>query len=478
MMADQEIASVGVKAGSGLPVPRRYWAIAALSLGTVLTVVDGAIATVALPTIARDLHVDGSSAVLVVTVYQLVLVMTLLPCSALGDLVGLKRLYQAGQALFTIATILCFFANSLPFLLVVRALQAVGGAAALSVMQALMRTIYPSEHLGRGLGFNSVIVSISAAVAPTLGGLILSWGSWPWVFAAAAPFGIVSLLLGRWTMPDVPPTPGRYDLAGAMLNMATFGLIFAGLGAVVHGGSPVVALAITAIGVIFGVLLVRHALNEPKPILPVDLLARPVLALSTAGAFFCFIASMLPSLSLPFRLQHDYGFTPREIGAMIAPWPLSIMIMAPISGILSDRYPAGLLGAIGMAVAAVAMVCLAFLPAHLTYLDMLWRMLLCGCGFALFFAPNMRLVVGSAPRHRAASAGGLISTTRLTGQTLGATLVAALLAFGLQSTAIPCLIGAGLLVIAGGLSLARLSPEIRNPRGEAETAAHSGAGGV
>lgn len=463
------MSSIGIP-GAGLPVPRRYWAIIALSMGTVLTVIDGAIATVALPTIARDLHVDGSAAVLVVTVYQLVLVMTLLPCSALGDLVGLKRLYQAGQLLFTVATALCFFAESLPFLLVVRALQAVGAGAALSVMQALLRNIYPQQHLGRGLGINSVIVSISAAIAPTVGGLILSAAPWPWVFAAAAPFGVLSLLLGRAALPDVPGRGGGYDLAGAMLNMATFGLVFAGLEALVHGGSPVVSLAIVAIGAIFGLLLVRHALREPKPILPVDLLARPVLALSTAGAFFCFIASMLPSLSLPFRLQHVYHLSPREIGAMIAPWPLTIMVMAPLSGMLSDRYPAGLLGAIGMAIAAVAMIFLGFLPTHLTYLDMLWRMMLCGAGFALFFAPNMRLVVGSAPRDRAASAGGLISTTRLTGQTLGATLVAAMLALGLESTAVPCLIGAGLLVIAALLSIARLHPEIRSP-GRVETAA-------
>jgi DHA2 family multidrug resistance protein-like MFS transporter len=468
-MADLEAAITEKPGGTGVPLPMRYWAIVALSLGTVLTVIDGAIATVALPTIASDLKVDGSSAVLVVTVYQLVLVMTLLPCSALGDLIGLKKVYQAGQLLFTIATALCFFAHSLPFLLVVRALQALGGAAALSVMQAMMRSIYPSAHLGRGLAVNGVIVSVSAALAPTVGGLILGAAPWPWVFAAAAPFGILSLLLGRIALPDVPAREGGYDLAGAVLNMATFGLVFAGLEAAVHGDSPVVALAIVAIGIVFGILLVRHALKEAKPILPVDLLIRPVIALSTGGAFFCFIASMLPSLSLPFRLQHVYGLSPREIGAIIAPWPLTIMVVSPIAGILSDRYPAGILGAIGMAIAAVAMVFLGFLPEHLTYVSILWRMVMCGAGFALFFAPNMRLVVGSAPRDRAASAGGLISTTRLTGQTLGATLVAAMLALGMEATAVPCLIGAGLLVLAGICSAARLRPEVRNPAGD-ETA--------
>ncbi len=156
-------------AADGLPKPRRFVAIGAISFGTALVVIDGAIATVALPTIARrprrrQLR-DGADR----HHLQLVLVMTLLPFSALGDRVGHRRLYQYGQAVFTIATILCFFAKSLPFLLVVRAVQALGAAAALSVSQAMIRSIYPSNHLGRGIGVNSVVVSISGALAPTLG---------------------------------------------------------------------------------------------------------------------------------------------------------------------------------------------------------------------------------------------------------------------------------------------------------------------
>ena len=160
----------------GLPLPRRLYAILAVSFGTALIVIDGAIPTVALPTIARDLGVDNSSAVLVVTVYQLVLVMTLLPFSALGDRLGHRRLYQIGQIVFTIATILCFFARSLPFLLVVRAAQSLGAAAALSVSSAMLRAIYPARQLGRGLGINSVVVSSALALAPTLGGVVLAFG--------------------------------------------------------------------------------------------------------------------------------------------------------------------------------------------------------------------------------------------------------------------------------------------------------------
>lgn len=440
----------------GLPMPRRLVAIVALCLGTALTVIDGNIVTVALPTIARDLHVDGSAAVLVVTVYQLVLVMTLLPCSALGDRIGLKRMYQYGQLLFTVATVLCFFAKSLPFLLVIRVMQGIGAAAVLSMMAAMIRNIYPSRHLGRGMGVNSVIVSVAAAAAPTAGGLILAIAPWPWLFAAAVPFAVLSLWLGRKALPDVPAVAGRYNLAGAMLNMATFGLLIGGVESAVHGDSPVVSAAIVAAGVIFAIWFVRHEREEARPILPVDLLANPSIGLSVMGALLAFSGSMLMLLSTPFRLEQAYGFAPSEVGAVITPYPAAMMIAAPLAGMLSDRIHPGLLGAIGMAIGTTALLLLAFPPAHAVYIDFAWRMAMCGFGFSLYMAPNARLIVGSTPRRRAAAAGGLISTTRLTGQTLGATLMAILLALGIGTTNAPVLVGASFALFAGIFSVARL----------------------
>ena len=436
--------------------------IAGLSFGTALVVLDGGIANVALPTIAHDLGVDASAAVLVVTVYQLVLVMTLLPLSAVGDRIGLRRLYQYGQLLFAAASLLAFFARSLPFLLVVRALQAFGAAAVLSVTSALIRQLYAPQHLGRGLGFNSVVVSSAAALAPTAGGLILAVASWPWLFAAALPFALGSLALGQF-LPNPPPRAEPFDFTGALLCAATFGLIIGGAESAVHGSSPVVSAAIVAIGMGFALMLVRNQRREARPVLPVDLLAQPVVALSAIGGFTVFIASMTLLVSLPFRLEHSFGFSPQAVGTMMAPWPLTTLFIAPLAGTLSDKYPAGLLGGIGMTVAVAGLMSLAFLPSHPGYLDIAWRMSLSGAGFGLFMSPNARLIVGSSPRERAASAGGLVSTIRLVGQTTGATLVAALLALGIGGGRTPALVAVGLALIAGLCSVARLNPALRKP---------------
>lgn len=432
-----------------------------MSCGSALVIIDGGVANVALPTIAHDLGVERSAVVSIVTIYQVTLVMLMLPFAGLGERIGLKRAYQGGQAIFTVATLLCFFAKSLPFLLIVRAAQAVGAAGVLAVASALIRQIYPPNQLGRGLAINAVVVTSSAAAAPTIGGLVLAVAPWPWVFASAIPFALLSLAFGK-AIPAPKPRQAHFDLLGAIQCAAMFGLIIGGLESLVHGDSPVVSLALVVLGIFVGAHFLRQQLAEPAPILPVDLLAQPVLALSAIGGFVAFTASMTLLLSTPFRLQ-ALGFSAAAIGACIAPWPMTNMIVAPLAGFLSDRVPAGLLGGIGMGVSIVALLLLGFMPAHPSYLDVAWRVALCGSGFGTFLPPNARLLVGSAPRERAAAAGGLVSTVRLIGQTTGATLVAALLALGLGTGPAPPLVAASLAMIAGLCSVARLRPAIRNP---------------
>jgi MFS transporter, DHA2 family, multidrug resistance protein len=453
----------------GLPIPRRYLAMLAVALGTALAVIDGSIVTVALPTLAHDLGVESSAVVLVVTVYQLVLVMALLPFSALGNRIGLSRLYQYGQLVFLVSTILCFFTKSLPLLLVVRAMQALGGAASLSVSSALIRGIYPLRQLGWGLGISSVVVAGAGAIAPTLGGLVLSVASWPWIFAAASPLALLSLILGRHTLPEPRPRDEPYDVLAALLCAVAIGLTIAGLQSAAVANSPLMAAVIVAAGAITACVFIRRELSSKAPILPVDLLAKPVVALATLGGLTAFMASMTMILSLPFRLQQHFGFSPSEVGASITPWPLGMLVVAPLAGILADRLPAGVLGTLGMVIATTALLLLAFLPDHVSQFDIIWRMAVCGIGFGLFLPPNARLIVHIAPPDRAASAGGLISSSRLIGRTLGSTLLATLLSFGLGSNRIPALVAAALSLVSGICAAVRLEPA---PKASAKLALH------
>ncbi|MET0363896.1 MAG: MFS transporter, partial [Sphingobium sp.] len=390
-MAAGGISAFGAEARAaddGLPVPRRYMAVAALSMGTIVTTVDGSIVNVALPTLARDLHVEPSAAVLMVTVYQLIMMMALLPFAALGERIGLRRLYQYGLAVFLAATILCFFARSLPFLIIVRAFQAMGAAAVLSVASALIRIVYPASQLGRGLSLNTVIAATAASFAPSIGGIILGIAPWNWLFAMLAPFALLSIFLGRKALPDPVARTEPYDVLGAVMCAATFGFAVFGLESGLHGDSPVISAAMGALGLGLGFIFVRRELGQARPTLPIDLLRDRTITLSTLSLLTVYMASMVIMLTLPFRLQQQYGFTPVEAGAVIAPWPLISMVVAPTSGLLSDRLPAGLLGVIGMGIATVALGTLAFTPESPRYFDLLWRVTLCGVGFGMFYSPT------------------------------------------------------------------------------------------
>jgi len=360
---------VGEHQHEGLAAPRRWLAVASVSLGTILTTISGSIMNVALPTLAVDFDVSPSSTVLVVTIYQLVLMMTLLPFSALGDRIGHRRIYQYGQMVFVAATLLSFFANSLPFLVLVRGFQAVGAAGALSVSAALIREIYPTGQLGRGLAFNTVMAASFASAAPSVGGAILSVARWPWLFAALVPFGLFSILIGRRSLPDPVVHHSAFDVPGAVLCAATFGLTVAGIESGLHGDSPVISFAIVLLGVAIGVVFVRRELVQRRPMLPVDLLRRRDIGLPMIGLFAAYLASMIVTVNLPFRLQHGFHFSPASVGAVLAVWPLVMMFVAPASGMMSDRYPAALLGGIGMMIAVAGLVCLALLPASPTWLD-------------------------------------------------------------------------------------------------------------
>lgn len=437
----------------GLPKPRRYWAIAAISFGTALLVLDGAVANVALPTIARDLGVDNSVITNVVTIYQLVLVMVLLPFASLGDKIGHRRLYQYGQGLFMAASALCLLAENLPVLLALRALQATGAGMALSVSSAMVRQIYPARKLGTGMGVNSVIVASSAAAAPTLGGFIADAAPWQWVFVAAAPLAVVSLLLGR-----ALPEPQRRDIPHEWLSglwsALTMLLVIGGVQVATHGDLTV-GVAVVLAGLASMVLLIRRERTRANPVVPVDLLAQPVLGLSALAAIACFISSGALMLSLPFRLQETLGYDAQQAGLLLLPFPLTMLFVSPAAGWLSDRVAPTKLGVTGMAIAITGLLLLVFLPAQPSAFDIGWRLSLTAMGFGLFFSPNSRLLIGQAPRERAAAAGGLLSTSRLLGQTMAAVVVGILLATGAGLGATPLLVSCALAVIAALCSLAR-----------------------
>jgi DHA2 family multidrug resistance protein-like MFS transporter len=450
----------------GIPVPQRYWAIATITLGITLAVMDSAIANVALPTIGRDLHTNSAFSIWVVNGYQLAITISLLPLSSLGDILGYRKVYIAGLVLFIVASLACALSDSLLTLALARVLQGFGAAGIMSVNTALVRFIYPYRQLGRGIGINAIVVSVAAAVGPTVASAILAVANWPWLFAVNVPIGLAALSIGVFALPVTPKSPHAFDLKGAALSALTFGLLIGAIDAGGHGEAGWL-LAVAATGaILFGYLLVRRELSMPSPLLPVDLLRIPIFSLSVATSICSFVAQMLALVALPFHLQAENGYSAVQTGLLITPWPIAVGIAAPIAGHLADRYPAGLLGGAGLAVFALGLLLLALLPAHPDFVAVAWRMAVCGAGFGLFQSPNNRAMITSAPAERSGGASGMLGTARLLGQTTGAALVALL--FGRMAhnaTTAALYIASGFAVIAAIVSCLRLmEPAQQKPK--------------
>jgi DHA2 family multidrug resistance protein-like MFS transporter len=407
----------------GLPVARRRWALTALYAALVLVVVDGAVVNVALPTIGHALRVGSASSVAVATSYQLAVVISLLPLAALGESIGPRRVFVGGAAVFIAASGLCALSPNLWFLVAARFLQGLGGGGIMALAAMLLRFSMPKDRLAHAIGWNAVVVALSGAAGPSIGALILSVASWPWLFAVNLPIGALALAASR-ALPSVPGSGNRVDAISAAVSAGLFMLFFVGAGRIAEQQAVGLGLIVAAVVCLIG--LVRRERGRAAPLVPVDLFAdlafrRTVLA---SGATFC--AQMMSGIALPFHLQRALGASVLATGAYMSAWPIAIVASASFAGRLAGRMPASKLCSIGTSVLAVALLATGLFPTAVGIAPILVLMAVAGFGFGIFQPANNRLLLLSAPKARSGAAGGVQGTTRLVGQTLGATILTAL----------------------------------------------------
>ena len=441
-------------ADDGLPVPQRHYVIAAVMAAVVLVVLDGAIVNVALPALASALAASPSATVWVVTGYQLALVMALLPAAALGESIGYRRVFTAGVALFTSASVLCALAPSLAWLVAARFVQGLGGAAVMALGVALLRFSAPHERLGAVLGWNALAIALSAAAGPAVGAAVLSVASWPWLFAVNLPVGAVVLMTAR-ALPRTPGTGRRLDPLSVILNAGMFAALV--IGADLAATRLGAGLATLAMAAALLVVLVRRERRLERPLIPLDLLRIGPFRLSVIASVCCFTGQMAGLVALPFYLQHGLGQDALGIGLYLTPWPLATALAGPIAGRLADRVSTAWLCAAGALCLASGLLAAALYPLDGNPLPLLACTAACGLGFGLFQTPNNRNMLLSAPRARSGAAGGLQGSARLTGQTAGSVMMAllfTLLPLDLAPRA-GLAIGAALVLAAGLVSLAR-----------------------
>ncbi|MGC4395330.1 MFS transporter [Hydrogenophaga sp. T2] len=453
----------------GLPQPQRRWAVLVILVGIAMAVLDSTLVNLALPTLASDFGAPPESAIWVVNAFQLAVLCVLLPLASLGDRLGYRRVYLAGTALFTLASLACALAPSLFWLAAMRFVQGLGAAGMMSVNLALVRATYPRALLGRGIALNSMVVASASVLGPSLAAAVLSVADWPWLFAVNVPVGLWLLWMGAHALPDhAGAVASRVGPLDVVLNVLTFGLVFLGVDALAtgqgaHGGwlRGDLAAALLVAGLLVGAVYVRRQLVQATPLLPLDLLRIRVFALSMCTSVSAFSAQMLAYVSLPFLFLDLLRRSHWETGLLMMAWPVATIAVAPFAGRLIGRVPAGLLGGLGLGTMSLGLALLAVLPDTAGVPRIVVGLLLCGAGFGLFQSPNNHTIVTSAPAHRSGGAGGMQSAARLTGHLIGA--MAAATVFSLWPPAqghgpfVALGLAAGLACLAGAFSLTRLA---------------------
>ncbi|MFC0336580.1 MFS transporter, DHA2 family, multidrug resistance protein [Kushneria avicenniae] len=411
----------------GLPPRQRILAMMVLMSGSLMAVLNINSVNIALPTIARELDVSSAASVWIINVYQLVGAASMLTFAALGYRIGRYRLYIGGMIVFVLTSIACALAPSLGWLIGFRAVQGLGSAAMMSIGPSMYRVIFPTRLLGQAMGLTALTVSLAVAGGPALGGLILSVASWPWLFWINLPFGIAAICLAIRALPQEQGSHYRFDVLGAVLSAVGLGAFVVMLDSIAEASRPgsVPALLIVSLVALAGFIWrQRHFQN---PLLPLIIFREARFTMAVMTSFFSFLAQSMAFISLPFLFQSVQGYTPLESAILFTPWPLGVMIGAPLGGRLADRFSPPVISSMGLLLFIAGLFALALLGDQPSTVDILWRSALCGMGFGLYQAPNNREMMGSLPKARSGSASGVLASVRTFGQSVGAALVALVL---------------------------------------------------
>lgn len=441
----------------GLPGPRRRLAAWVVVLATLMAVLDLGIVNIALPTMAVALGAPASQAVWIATVYQLVCAGALLCFAALSRLVGHRRVFTGGLMLFTLGSLGAALSPGLEVLLLFRAVQGLGAAAILSLGPSLYRVIFPHRLLGRAIGLNALVVALGLASGPSLGGVVLSVASWPWVFALNVPTGLVAIWLAWRALPGEALSRSHFDWPGALLSMLMMGGFVLGMERIANGESYAVVVGLTAVSLLAAGLFIWRQGRAPAPLVPLSLFSEPRFASASVVTVLAFTGQGAAFVALPFFYQGVLGATPLQAAMLFTPWPMALLVSGPVAGRLADKWDPALLSAGGLALFLAGMSSLAWLSAVEQALYLVLPSLLCGLGYGFFQAPNNREIMGSAPLAMSSSASGVLASVRTFGQCLGSALVALVMALPFGTLPLALWLAAAVTLVALLLGVRRLA---------------------
>jgi len=407
----------------------KKWAImTVVSVGTFLSVLDGNIVNIALPTIMRELNTDFATVQWVVLAYLLAMATLMLSIGRLGDMLGKKQLYTAGIIIFTIGSLLCGMAPTIYSLIGFRVVQAVGAAMILALGMAIATEAFPPAERGKAMGIIGTVISVGIIIGPTAGGVIIEHLAWNWIFFVNLPVGIIGTILAIRFLPTYA-TNGRssFDYVGAVTMFVTLLALLLGLTiGQQQGFGETAVLSLFALHLVTLVFFIWWERRNPHPMIDLRIFRNVLFSVNLFTGLLAFISVAGTVILLPFYLQDVLGFSPQKIGLLLAIVPVVLAVVSPLSGVLSDKLGTRPITAVGLAILVFGYWAMSTLTTETSAIGFVTRLLPVGIGMGVFSSPNNSAVMGAASRKRLGIASGLLALTRTLGQTTGIALLGAL----------------------------------------------------
>lgn len=409
--------------GSGSEVQRNPWVIlVSVGLGLFMVIIDVSILNVALPTLSQDLH--ASMAEIEWTLIGYTIFMTgLVPFfGRISDVVGRKRLFILGLLVFALASLLAAQSHTILWLIGARLVQAIGGAMISSNVLAILTDTFPPGKRGVAMGVQSILISGGAAVGPSLGGFLVTRFGWESVFYVNLPIGLASAALALRILPPLQSnrTLEPVDWVGAatlLLGLTT--LLLGATKGPAWGWTTGPVLALFVCGLALLSFFVYWELHSRYPLVDLSLFSiREFSAAQLAGLFTTLaMASMM--FLFPFYWQGLRGFSAQQAGLLMLPVPLTLMVVAPLAGRLSDSVGARSLSSSGLLLVITGLFLMSRLTADMAIWDVVWRVMIFGAGLGMFMPPNHNAIMSAVPPHKRGISAGLLGMFRYSGQSLG-----------------------------------------------------------
>lgn len=414
----------------------RYVILAIVLIGVLMSVLDGFMVSIALPTITTHFNVNIVQSQWIITSYLVVMTGLFIFFGKVSEYSGNAKLFMAGWALFTLSSLACGFAASINELILFRIIQAVGASMVAGVSGAIIFHSFPPSEIGKAMGYFGVVTAIGFLIGPGLGGFITNLIGWQYIFLVNVPIGVILLVcaLKYLKIPENTSKSFNMDWTGAIMlviSVATLILFFSEL-----ASGLVITVPLTVYGVIFVFSLIAFLLQESKcknPMLDLSIFRNRMFSLPVLSLLIFTMALNMAFVIGPFYFQGVMDYNPSQVGLLFMLVPLTMIFAAPMGGRLYDRYHSKYAAGLGVLISAVSFILLGYAYLIMNLGLMVIALLLWGVGNGLFTSPNNTETLSALPREKTAIASSVSTTAKSLGGALGVSFASIFMTISLNT---------------------------------------------